>query len=139
MKSPEEQRDEDEREFLRRKALFEPMLKTPAWIELEQILLSQYASMLQDVLSPPQVRGESIPDGMAHALRSEYLKGVVFGIQLTLKTPRGTIASANEIIADRLEREKGNTDASRSSRPSIDPDGNQLPDGAIVTELGGEH
>lgn len=139
MKSPQEQREADEREFLRRKALFEPMLNTDAWKELEKILLAQYNSVLQEILSPPQVRGAEIPDGVAHALRSEYHKGVVFGIQLTLSTPRGTIASANEIIADRLEREKGTTDASRESRPAnIDPDGNQLPDSAVVTELGGE-
>lgn len=142
-RTPEEQRQEDELEFLRRKALFEPMVASAAWKELEKILLAQHAGQLQNLLAPPQLvaNSEAGPialDGMAQVLKSEYYKGVVFGIQLTLKTPYGTIASANEIIALRQDREKDSSDVFRTKRASHDDDGNPLPESARVTDLSGE-
>lgn len=143
--TPQEQVEADEREFLRRKSLFDPMLNTEAWKELEAILRSQYAGKIQEILAPPVVinQGATGPfpvDGTAQAMRSEYNKGVVFGINLTLMTPRATIASANDIIANRQEKEKH--DAQRSSQPAVrsashGADGEQLPDGATVTDLSG--
>ena len=144
--TPQEQLEADEREFLRRKSLFNAMLATEAWKELEKILLAQHNGQLQALLAPTVVvqqgpLGPFALDGLAQALKSEYLKGVVFGINLTLMTPRATIASANEIIANRQEKEKDN--AKRSSQPIVivnpgfGADGERLPESAIVTDLGG--
>lgn len=141
-KSTAEKIADDERQFIARKGLFEPMLLTPAWKELEAILQAQHAGQLQNLLAPPKlVAGNNetavAVDGLAQALLSEYQKGVVFGIQLTLKTPYATIASANEIISLRQTKEKETADASRTRSTSVDDDGNRLPDGATVTDLGG--
>lgn len=126
--------EEDEAEFIRRRGLFTGLTASDGWKELERILQAQHAGQLVELLSPPSMTTEA--DGMKLALMSEYRKGVVFGIQLTLKTPYATIASADDIIANRQAVEKDNANASRE-RSRTDSDGTELPSGAIVTDLSG--
>jgi hypothetical protein len=136
--TPQEQTEADEREFIRRKTLFEPLVASAAWKELEGILLAQHTGQLQRLLAPPSLTDGAVAiDGLAQVMSSEYRKGVVFGIQLTLKTPHATIASANEIISARQEKEKTNARPSTSRPASVDDDGNRLPDTARVTDLSG--
>lgn len=128
------QLESDRQQFYKRRKLFEDLLQNPAWKELEGILLAQHAMQLAELLAPPRIAvGETPIDGLAQTLVGEYRKGVVFGIQLTLKTPHATIETAKEILAEFNRQHEGQkSDASRT-----DNDGHDLPDGAIVTDLSG--
>lgn len=129
--------ENDDKEFLRRKALFEPMLASEAWKELEQILKAQAETQIAILTRAPN------PDqnGLAQVMGSEYRKGAVFGIQLTLTTPHAIIKTANEIIEARQEPKEnsnapGNYSTSSRRGDDLNPELN-LPEHARITDLGG--
>ena len=121
----------DEREFLRRKALFEELVETAAWKELKKIGEAQITSQTLQVMVAPPDTGE----GVLYAMKDNYRKGAVFGIDLILKTPYATIATAKDII-----REKEPHDGRQRYDDSNDGDGEPTlfgPD-TIVTDLAGK-
>jgi hypothetical protein len=126
---PKEQVEKENNEFFRRQKLFEPLVASEAWKELTLILSAQHAAQLQELVKPPG-------DGVNVTLVDQYRKGVVFGIQLTLKTPYATIETAKEILRELANRQpKDNSDGRPTDR--FDSDGYELPDGAIVRNLSG--
>lgn len=130
--NPQEQKIADEKEFYRRRALFEPMVQTEAWKEFMKISLAQTSSMTRNALAPPAPDR----DGINNVLVSEFHKGVVFGIQLTMKTVYDTISAAIDIKKSEVNRQTKETEnAQRDER--FDSDGHELPDGAVVSDLGG--
>ena len=122
----------DTQEFFKRRKLFEPMVATEAWKELEKISLAQCAGQFDIIMKPPIATS----DGLAHMLRDNYHKGVVFGIKLMIATPHATILQAKEILSSLNRQQKDDTNGRRID--NTDDDGQQLPDSAIVTDLSGE-
>lgn len=129
---------EDERLFLKRKKLMEELIATDGWKEFERILRAQYEAHLQSLL--PAASPEY--DGLAQVMTSEYRKGAVFAIGIALKTPHGIIAEAKN-ISQAHQTVKEDSNAPRSQRteqqPSLfDDSGDELPEHARVTDLGGD-
>jgi hypothetical protein len=129
----ESETEKSNREFIRRKLLFEVMVETEAWKELTKILTAQKQSQLNNILTPPSPE----MDGINRTLLSEYQKGVVFGIQLTMATPYATINTAKEIISD-INRQNVK-DEKHDDRIELDNDGHELPAGATVRDLSGDN
>jgi hypothetical protein len=132
--------DDGDKEFIRRKALFEPMVASEAWKEFSKILEAQYQAHLKSLLSS----ADPSHDGLAQVMNSEYRKGAAFGIQVALATPHGTIAQAQEIIkSHHVAKEDPNaprrSNLSDSERKlGIDESGELLPDTVRITDLGGD-
>lgn len=129
---------EDDKEFLRRRELFEPMLKTDAWKEFEKILMSQVEAHTQQMLLP----ADTSRDGLSHSLVTEFRKGAVFGITTAIKTPYATIKTAEELLQNRQnvkEPEYEHSIVRPVQQPGFDNiSGDELPEYAVVTDLGGE-
>lgn len=127
----------DEREYIKRKKLFEELLAFPAWQELEKILQAQYDAQISALVTPPHLQS----DGLSQVLTSEYRKGAAFGIRLALSTPRATIKNADEILETYRQPKEdlnvpGNTSTS-SRRVDLNDDELDLPEHVRVSDLGG--
>ena len=128
---------DDEEEFIRQKKLLEPMLVSEAWKEYERILNAQIANHMAQLMSS----ANPTLDGLSQVMSGEYRKGAVFGIQRAVATPYDIIRSANEIIENRhVTKEPSNApgNSSQQPKPSVDDDGNFLPEHSRVTDLGGD-
>lgn len=131
--------DEDAKLCLKRAKLFEEMLASEAWKELAAIVKAQREMHLGNVLSA--ATGEI--DGISHVLRTEFAKGVAFGLGIAVDTPNGVISTAKHIIAARgsvdvPQQEIGNGQRRSASDRNSDIERAELNLGpnAIVTDLG---
>lgn len=120
----------DKQQFFKRQKLFEALTASESWKELQQILLAQHATQLQLILEPP----DRTVDGLAMSLMDHYRKGVVYGIQMTLKTPYATIETAKDIQRELTQRTKKET---ANGPEQFTDDGEQLSDTTRVTDLSG--
>jgi hypothetical protein len=127
-----EEVEKEVRLYLRRKRLFEELLASEAWKELEGILKAQREQQLRQLLEAGLPEGG---DGVLQVLRSEYRKGVIFGLELAVQTPRATIAIAQQLIQDTRQKERSSTDASGNGTTGDDDD--DLGPGVHVTDLSG--
>lgn len=129
---------DDDKEFLKRRELFEPLLKSEAWKELEKILMAQVEAHTQQMLLP----ADTSKSGLAHSLVTEFRKGAVFGITTAIKTPYATIKTAEEIVQNRQNVKEPNYEhpiVRPVQQPGFDNiSGDELPEYAVVTDLSGD-
>lgn len=114
---------------LKRRKLFKELIEHPAWKELLTIGQAQVNTQLDSLLMSPE---ENL-DGHADVLRTYYRKGTIYGINLILRTPSGTIALTDDLASNRQPKEHEDAER-RSEQPNL-PFDDEHPD-AIVTELG---
>lgn len=132
--------DETEKELallLKRKRLFEELIETPAWKELLAIGSAQIDGQISSLLEAPR---DEI-DGALWSLKSEYRKGVIYGIKVILGTPTATIFTARELNSDRQPRSYTSDDrtSSTSEQRQLDLlDTDRVGPDTHVTDLSGE-
>lgn len=124
--------DEDERTYVKRKKLLEPLVISEGWKELELICKAQAEEQIAKLIQP----SDENKDGLAQGQLTEYRKGAIFGIRLVLSTPHAIIAYANQIISATNVKESSNEREPEQRTSSERVSDNELD--ARVTDLSGE-